>query len=298
MPIVVLGSEVFVRRGAVLPDVLVIQRPMDWMWSQAIPKLRREGVRVVVDIDDDMHSLHGSHCGFWDVHPKGNPRANYKWLERALSQASLITVTTPALVERYGALAPHQVIPNFVPAVYLTVEHPRHDEVTVGWAGTVATHPGDLNVIGSGLARARRKTPFVFMQLGEPEGVHRAVGVEPVHLPWVPIEEYPRSLAQFDVGIVPLAPSAFNEAKSWLKGLEMAAVGVPFVASPTTPYLTLAARGAGDIASNPKEWEHAIRKLVSDPAYRADRAADGKERAMFLTIEGNVTFWENAWGLE
>ena len=294
VPVSVLNGKVFIRTGN-LPDVLVIQRPLHWMWSQAIPRLREKGVRVVVDIDDDLNNLHGSHCGFWDVHPKGNPVANYRWMERALDVADLVTVTTPALAARYASHGRWQLIRNYVPAVYLTVEHPRHERVAVGWSGTVATHPGDLNVVGNALARAQRKTGFDFLQIGEPEGVERALGLKPVHVPWVPIQDYPTALAQFDVGIVPLAISAFNQAKSYLKGLEMAAVGVPFVASPTEAYSELAARGVGDLAANPKEWERAIRRLVEDEAYRAERAADGRERAMHLTIEGNVHHWEHAW---
>ena len=42
---------------------------------------------------------------------------------------------------------------------------------------------------------------------------------------WVELDEWPDAFGALDVGIVPLAPNRFNEAKSSLKMLEMAAVG-------------------------------------------------------------------------
>jgi hypothetical protein len=38
------------------------------------------------------------------------------------------------------------------------------------------------------------------------------------------------------VGLVPLTRGPFNEAKSYLKGLEYAAAGIPFIATPTEEY--------------------------------------------------------------
>ena len=62
---------------------------------------------------------------------------------------------------------------------------------------------------------------------------------------------YTSSVAELGVGLVPLLDSAFNRAKSWLKGLEYAALGVPFVASPTPEYVKLAGLGAGLLADDP-----------------------------------------------
>src|SRR5689334_24701002 len=44
-------------------------------------------------------------------------------------------------------------------------------------------------------------------------------------------DAWPRALSALGIGLAPLADSTFNRAKSWLKPLEMAAVGVPCVMS-------------------------------------------------------------------
>jgi glycosyltransferase involved in cell wall biosynthesis len=98
-----------------------------------------------------------------------------------------------------------------------------------------------------------------------------------------------------DIGLVPLATHSFNETKSWLKGLEYASVGVPFIASDTEPYRALAALGLGDIARRPKDWTRAVCRLVSDRAYRQDRADTYFEIAKTLTIERNAWRFLEAW---
>jgi hypothetical protein len=70
-----------------------------------------------------------------------------------------------------------------------------------------------------------------------------------------------------DIGIVPLHPSPFNEAKSNLKGLEYALSGIPFVASSTQEYRDLADAGAGRVAKNNKEWLKHLKQLL-DPEVR------------------------------
>jgi glycosyltransferase involved in cell wall biosynthesis len=102
-------------------------------------------------------------------------------------------------------------------------------------------------------------------------------------------------VADLDVGLVPLADNAFNRAKSWLKGLEMAAVGVPFVATPTEQYRALHAEGMGLLAESPRQWEGLVKRLVRDEGYRAEQAWQGRERAERWTVEANAERWVDAW---
>ena len=45
-------------------------------------------------------------------------------------------------------------------------------------------------------------------------------------------ENYPKMFT-FDVGVVPLQQNLFNDCKSWIKGIEYAAAGIPFVVTHT-----------------------------------------------------------------
>jgi Glycosyl transferases group 1 len=277
-------------------DILVIQRPLDWRWTLAIPELRKIGVRVVADIDDNFHAMHGSHSGYYQVHPRTSPEHNFEHLARALNLVDLVTVTTPTLAARYGRHGRCVIIPNSVPTAFLRDRTPN-DRPVIGWPGATDTHPDDLRVVGPAVANQVR-AGVEFKVVGKPEGVARDLKIPDdgftLH-PWVPMSQYPAALATIDVGIVPLQPNQFNEAKSALKGLEMAACHVPFVASATYDYRRLAAEGAGILAERPKDWDRALRSLVASAAMREDVADRGFAAASAWTIEAQAWRWEEAW---
>jgi glycosyltransferase involved in cell wall biosynthesis len=112
---------------------------------------------------------------------------------------------------------------------------------------------------------------------------------------WVPIEQYPAALAQLDLGIVPLAPNRFNMGKSNLKLLEMSALGVPAVASPTPDNVRLHRLGAGRLAAKPRDWGREVGRLLSNPAWHQELAAQGRAVAAGLTVEANAWRTWEAW---
>jgi glycosyltransferase involved in cell wall biosynthesis len=94
---------------------------------------------------------------------------------------------------------------------------------------------------------------------------------------------------------VPLDDIAFNEAKSGLKMLEYAALGVPVIASPTSDNARLHGAGIGVLASKPKHWASLLRRLLTDPDERAALAVAGRAAAASQTIEGTTDRWWDAW---
>lgn len=287
-------------------DVVVLQRPLQRHRVELIDALQAQGIAVVVEIDDDFHAIHRLNPAWRGSNPLSDPDHNRDWLKRACDRADLVTVSTPALAARYGAHGRVRVLPNCIPERYLSIEAGTYTDVhlgakpegvTVGWSGSVATHPRDLQETGGGVARAVAETGARFEVVGTGKGVKRALGldVEPTATGWLPLEAYPEALARFDVGIVPLLASEFNEAKSWLKGLEYAAVGVPFVASPTGEYRELERRGAGITVETAADWRHHVGGLASSDYWRSIAAEQGREVARTLTVEANAWRWAEAW---
>lgn len=278
-------------------DVWVVQRPLDGAVVESIPRVRRQGVAVVVEIDDDFHSLPKGHPARRGTSVAGNERHNRRWLRKACEQADLVVCTTEAIAARYGAHGRVAVIPNFVPAWYLTVDEPRLDDrVRVGWTGSTHTHVGDLEVMGDGLARALADSGAVFRVVGTGVGVADQCGVEPDETTgWVEIVDYPVEYARLDVAVVPLEACAFNEAKSSLKMSEAAALGVPVVASPTGPNVELHDLGVGRLAASPVEWRYHVSELARSSEARAHVAGEGRAVMRDRTIEGNAWRWWEAW---
>ena len=198
------------------------------------------------------------------------------------------------------------VLPNYVPAWYcdLAPDPPQEPGIRVGWTGSLLTHPDDLDATSGAvqpvLDRHLAANPW-FHVVGTGKGVRTALGLtdEPSSTGWLPLEEYPGAMAEIDVGIVPLAGHRFNEAKSWLKGLEFAALGVPFVATPTTEYRELHdTYRLGYLASDRDEWEALLDHLVANPAARMHAGEQGRATVReHLTVEKNAYRWMEAWAL-
>lgn len=278
-------------------DVVVLQRPLKRELADAIPHLQARGVRVVVEIDDDFSCVHPRNVSWRHVHPRESPDRNFQHLQRACRQADHVVCTTPALAARYGRHGRVSVVPNHVPGCYLDVQVEPHDGLYVGWSGSIDTHPDDLQETGGVMQQALDSAGATMAVVGTGVGVKRALRLReaPVACGWVPIDEYPVAMANFDVGIVPLQPSKFNEAKSALKMMEMAAVGVPVIASPTADNRRMHRAGVGDMAGRPREWGVKLRALLASPDARAASAERGRDAMRRFTIEGNADRWWDAW---
>jgi glycosyltransferase involved in cell wall biosynthesis len=279
-------------------DVFVLQRPLhDWL-AASIPFLQRNGVRVVVEIDDDFNTLHPENGSFAHFHPTRSPSANWHHLAAACEQADLVTVTTPALAERYGRHGRVHVLPNYVPARVLDL--PRAgDGRTVGWTGLVVNHPDDLQTTRGGVATAVEEMGARFVNVGSGEHVQLNLGLcDPIDATgWVDMDRYFREITRFDVAIAPLADTAFNEAKSGLKLIEAAACGVPCVASPRPEYRDLARQGIGVLAGDrARKWHREVKRLLKSPARRDELSEQGRQIVRdHHTIEANAWKWAECW---
>ena len=279
-------------------DVVILQRPLLGLLADAIPHIQAQGVAVIVEIDDDFSRLHANHPVFRAAHPRVNKASNWQHLQRACGLADLVTVTTPALAERYGPHGHAIVLPNRVPASMLDITAER-DGRTVGWAGFTISHVGDLTVTHGGVAQALNATGGRFLNIGNGDQVQQQLGLadEPNITGPVPFPDYPQALAQLDIGIAPLADNAFNHAKSALKILEYGALGIPCVASPRPDYQRLANEGIATIAQDRgRDWCRKLTQLITSPQLRAEQADHA--RAVIRerhTYETESWRWAEAW---
>lgn len=269
-------------------DVAVFQRPAS---SKAVPIMRfykRQGVRVVIELDDNIHAIPPTNQSWWAYrHPESNTRN----MTECLKLADRIVVSTPDLARAYGT---DVIVENCIPDWYAGIKTGAAER-TLGWGGSLAVHRHDLRVVGGGLVEAMRAEPgWTFTVIGESKGVGRELGFEsdPPETGWIPINEYLEAMSRLTIGIAPLADNVFNRGKSWLKALEYAALGVPCIVSDLPEYRRL---GVGEAVSKPKHWKAALRKLMGDPEARADQVAHNIEVARRWTYEANAERWWEAW---
>jgi hypothetical protein len=76
-------------------------------------------------------------------------------------------------------------------------------------------------------------------------------------------------------------------AKSNIKGLEYAAAGIPFVASPTPSYLELKEDGIGLVARKRRHWKPLLSSL-RDPEQRLLAAKTNREKVDKYDIRHGV----------
>jgi hypothetical protein len=286
-------------------DVMVFQRLTHSWMAQAVPLLRAKGVAVVVDIDDDLGSIHPRNPAYEAMHPRyaglRDPRTRqvrrHSWhhLSQACRDATLVTVSTPALLKRYAAHGRGRVLYNYLPDIYYGVPHT--DSSVVGWPASIQSHPDDPSAVGGAVARLSAAGTD-FRVVGDPTGVGAAFGLsaDPRGRSGVDVAAWPAAVAELGVGIAPLADTRFNACKSWLKPLEMSALGVPWVASPRVEYARLHQKGAGVLADTPRRWHKELLRLVQDASLRRDRAEAGLAVAEGLRLRDNAWHWLEAWG--
>ena len=285
--------------------VYVFQRLTHRWMAQAVPIIRSKGAAVVIDVDDDLGSIHPRNPAYEAYHPRSDgaldPKTRepnrHSWanLQQACRDATLVTVSTPALLQRYAAHGRGHVLFNYLPDHYYGVPH--EDSAVVGWPASLHSHPDDPSAVGGAVARLCA-AGTAFRVTSDPTGVGDAFGLPqdpPGLLRPVEIDEWPTAVAELGVGIAPLADTRFNACKSWLKPLEMSALGVPWVASPRVEYERLHRRGCGELADTPRRWHRALERLVSSPGLRAERAEAGRTVAAELRLRDHSWRWIEVW---
>lgn len=277
-------------------DVIVLQRPAHPLQPQMIKLMRSHGVAVVVDMDDDMSSIHPDNIAYHTYRPRSGSPFSWKWATESCRIATYVTTSTARLQKIYAQHGRGQVLDNYVPEVYL--QFPQQETGVFGWAGTSKSHPNDPQVSALGIKRLIEEG-YRFRIVGGDEGCRQVFRLpyRPEMTGIVGIQDFARTIGvSLDVGIVPLANTSFNASKSRLKGIEMMSVGVPWVASPREEYRRLQQEsGVGLLAETPKDWYSAIKMLMDDDILRKEQAQAGLEYMALQTYQANAWRWMEAW---
>ena len=197
-------------------DVVVLQRPLRHQTYLTIRGLQQHGIKVVVELDDDFQAVQLTNAAYKESSPLLSPEKNWEWLKKSCEIADWVTVTTPAVAARYAPHGRVTVLPNYVPASYLSIERVPHAGTWVGWSGSVRTHPGDLELTQGQVSRAITDAGAYLHAIGTGEGVRDRLGHSgPMsQTGWVSLADYPEFVVDLDVGIVPLKLNRFNAGRA------------------------------------------------------------------------------------
>lgn len=259
----------------VVLKLIMLERVVDQV------RLARElGQKIVVDIDDHMEGLEESNLAYKTTSPDANPNNNRDHYVAIMDQADALITSTPFLYDWYKNKYPNKPIFLIRNGIDIDRWKIRNDHKgrlpTFGWVGATPWRSGDLEILKPYFGEFLKTRHLKFHHAGSIKnapkaytqaGISKEISTEEPMKTMLGVPElYSKKI---DVGIVPLRDVPFNHAKSYLKGLEYAAAGVPFIATGLPEYQILADGGVGRVANTPQEWIGHMEDLL-DPKVRKE----------------------------
>ncbi len=271
--------QLWATRGA---DAVILQRKLLPIWQLAL--LRRSARRLIYDFDDAMFQRDS----YSRKEPCSRTRLARFWA--TVYAADTILAGNDFLKQqasRYAEPTSVHRIPTCVePNWYRPAWHARvGSEARLVWIGQAATLPS-LACAREHLTAAGRTLPGMPLRL-ICDGTLDLSPLRVIPRVWSSQTET-AELADADIGISWLPDDSWSRGKCGLKVLQYMAAGLPVVANPVgmNREMVLHER-TGLLASTPREWADAIRRLADDPDLRRRMGAAGRRVAeQQYSVEG------------
>ncbi len=283
-------------------DVVIVQRnlltPEIW---EACDYWRGLGKTLVADLDDDYPHLTPQNPAypFWIEDMLGmeeqTGRTPIETIREGFRHVDALVSPNRKILETWEDTVPGYWLPNYAYGEwYKNIKQkptPQDDEdIIIGWGGSVSHWDGWWF---SGLVQAMQaiteKYPRVKWKLCGNDARVKQLFADSlpadrwIHQPGVPPDQWPQIVSTFDIGVAPLCgPGAkqsesYDQHRSWLKALEYALTGVPWVGSKGGVYDELEGKTCGICVENTTEaWQSGLEKVID----RLDRFKLSAKRKM------------------
>jgi glycosyltransferase involved in cell wall biosynthesis len=283
------------HRGRLDPDKVAQHLMAEKL--QSVRSLQAAGAKLVIDLDDDYQTIPAWNSAFHAI-----PRWMIDGIFTLAAQADMVTVSTPALVARYGRHNTNvKLLPNYLDRDMWPLQGRRQDgELRLGWYGGFSHRGGDLELLRDVIPQTLERYPHVTMLIGGPgkDDAFLYLDVPEDRRVYRDTRLYERlpELLDFDIGVVPLAQCQFNQGKSALKGMEMNACGIPYVASPSAPYHAYTRDGEnGYLAGGPELFRRKLWTLIEDGTNRRIMGAYALRHVKGFMLQDHVGEWLEAY---
>lgn len=253
-------------------DIVVFKLLMQKDIHEAMKIAIKNGQKIVVDVDDWFDGLSESNRAYKATHPELNPTSNRQIYAEMILEASAVITSTPFLFNYYSSkrdnvfLVRNGIDIDRWKRKQFRFNRPRR----IGWVGATHWRSNDLEQLANFFGSYIDLRKVYFHHSGHNDAAPKAHELLKVNEKrqsksgMAPILQYPQLFNEIDIGIVPLNNVPFNHAKSYIKGLEYAAAGIPFISSYSPEYELLAKSGIGRVAHNESEWIYNLDELL-DP---------------------------------
>lgn len=225
-------------------------------------------VRYVLDLDDAV---------FHNYDLSSNPfkRLMRTKIDDVMREASFVVCGNSYLAERALTAGARnvEVIPTVIDLKrYPVVQPVMRPSLVIGWIGSPSTVKY-LDVVSSALVLLSGEFSFQLRVVGA-QFTSSQLSID--CRPWSEISEVDQ-IQDFDIGIMPLADSPWEQGKCGYKLIQYMACGRPVVASAVGVNRVLVVDGVnGYLATSVDDWVHALRQLLGDRTRRLAFGVSGR----------------------
>lgn len=252
-------------------------------WAFAVMGMvaRKNGVKIIMDIDDSMWDIHDDNPAYKTYQPGGQA---IKDLNSIINEVDHITCTNEYLknviISRTNK-RPDQitVLPNYIDfnIYHYRPEFKDTEDILITHFGST-THFKDLDThpFFMGMDKIMKEYPHVkFRSVGAFLGKFRKkwglryenyYGHEDIYT-WIK-EKYPKYMEETDFFVTPLVDDIYNRCKSPIKWLEASAVKKPGIWQDIRQYREVIDETNGFLAKKDKDWYRAMKELIEDKEKR------------------------------
>jgi rhamnosyltransferase len=264
-------------------------------WSRSFQMIRewtkKRGVPLWYDVDDNIFNPaaieSAAHLGHLSDTQRNDVKTWTSWNRQCLSACDGGLFSCNELTKEAVGTAPRaRTFANFLPS-FLTSAGTAHregrtKEFVIYYGPGSIEHAVHLAAVLPALSSLMRRHSRISVVLGG--GLPRPAqlvefGRRVEILPRISPEEYFRRLCLYDLVIAPLQLDAFSKCKSWIKPLEAAAQGIPWLGSECPSYREFQTNSKSGITVADDQWENALEEAF---ARRAVPPANGANRAAIL----------------
>lgn len=251
----------FARRS----DVVFLQGVLPPVWH--IEAMRRLSPRIVLDLDDAIFL--------------GNPSRGAAVVSRMwhiVAGSHFIYDYARALTPNVTLVPSAVSVERYTPAASATSEP---DTVHIGWLGSRSTVRYLSHLVGplrQLAAEGHRLTMHIDGADGNKSAISAIHGVSVASTMHYGDADIPGLVARYDIGVMPLDDGPWERAKCAMKALIYMAAGKPVLLSRVGENSFVVEDGVnGYLAGSEAEWTEKLRRLVTDPALRAEIGQRGRE---------------------
>lgn len=309
-------------------EICVLPRVFDEKFEAALTQIKLLGKKIIIDWDDNLfqvsplsphyrdfgtenysHEYDGGKLDIWTDGKNidlAKNRLGHDRAKRAMALADMVTTTTDLLANLFKEFNPNvKVLPNCIDFdLWKKLPFKTDNTIRMGWTGGYS-HFEDWKILAQVLPEFMRLNPSVILVLLGQKFEGTLKGIDPSRIEykgWCPTPAYPyvSAIMDLDFAVVPLVDSDFNNCKSPLKWLEMAALEVPAVSSFCSPYAEMMdlvpENGIFVEANSPTGWLNGLNKMARDHQMRRRMGIAARQTVeQHFDIEKKWTMWVEAY---